>query len=127
MRMPSVAEDGWSLEDAEARHAEHPDSFWIPSLEARRGLYPGVGVKLMFYIDGEDAGVERMWLVVTDRRDDGAAYLGVLDNTPLSADAPGRLEAGFEIPFQPRHVIDIDGPNDATMAIAQAGPTRRWR
>ena len=126
MRLPSVEEDGWCLDDAEERHAEHPDTFWIPSLEARLGLYPGCGVKLMFYIDGTDGGVERMWVVVTDRLADGEAYLGVLDNTPLAGDAHGRLEPGFEIPFEPRHVIDVDGPSEATMKIAATEPTRRW-
>ena len=127
MRFPSVERDGWCLDDAEKRHSQHPDTFWIPSYEARCGLYPGCGVKLMFYIESLDGGgVERMWVVVTERLDNGEAYLGVLDNTPIAEEAHGKLEAGYEIPFEPRHVIDIDGPNDATMAIAKTGPARRW-
>ena len=127
MRFPSVERDGWCLDDAEERHSQYPDTFWIPSHEARRGLYPGCGVKLMFYIESPDGGgVERMWVVVTERLGNGDAYLGVLDNTPLAEEAHGKLGAGYEIPFEPRHVIDIDGPNDATMAIAKTEPARRW-
>ena len=127
MRFPSVERDGWCLGDAEERHSQHPDTFWIPSHEARWGLYAGCGVKLMFHIESPDGGgVERMWVVVTERLDSGEAYLGVLDNTPLAEEARGRLETGYEVPFEPRHVIDIDGPNDATMAIAKTGPARRW-
>jgi hypothetical protein len=128
MRPPSAELDGWSLDDGEERHAAAPETFWIPGLEARRGLYPGCGVKLMFRIDApEGPEVERMWVVVTQRFGDGEAYLGVLDNTPYSASARGRLEPGFELPFEPRHVIDIDNPSDATMRIARTAPTRRWR
>ena len=127
MRFPSVERDGWCLVDAEERHSQYPDTFWIPSHEARRGLDPGCGVKLMFYIESPDGGgVERMWVVVTERLGNGDAYLGVLDNTPLAEEAHGKLGAGYEIPFEPRHVIDIDGPNDATMAIAKTEPARRW-
>ena len=74
----------------------------------------------------DEAQVERMWVVVTRRNGDGEAYLGVLDNTPCFAWAAGRLEPGFELPFEPRHVIDIDDPTDATMSIARAEPARRW-
>jgi hypothetical protein len=128
MRLPSIGLDGWSLDDGEERHATAPGTFWIPSLEARRGLYPGCGVKLMFRIDTpRGPEVERMWVVVTRRIGDGDGYLGVLDNTPCSEWARGRLEPGFELPFGPCHVIDIDDPNDATMRIARAAPARPWR
>lgn len=127
MREPSIARDGWCLESGEERHAAAPATFWIPSREARRGLYPGCGVKLIFHIDTPDGpDVERMWVVVTRLLDEGPRYLGLLDSTPCSDRAPGRLEPGFEVPFEPRHVIDIDGPNDATIAIAAREPARRW-
>ena len=127
MRAPSIERDGWCLESGEERHAANPDTFWIPDLEARRGLYPGCGVKLIFHIDrpgGVD--VERMWVVVTQRLDDGARYLALLDNTPCSECGPGRLEPDFEVPFEPRHVINILDPCDATMALARRSPARRW-
>ena len=127
MHSPSIDEDGWCLDDAEALHTEFPDTFWIPSAAARRGLHPGCLVKLIFRMEAEDeAQVERMWVIVTQRVRDGEAYLGVLDNTPYFEWAVGHLEAGFELPFEPRHVIDIDDPTDSTMAIARAEPARRW-
>jgi hypothetical protein len=127
MRLPSIGLDGWSLDDGEERHAAAPETFWIPSREARRGLYPGCGVKLMFRIDTpQGSEVERMWAIVTQRFGEGERYLGVLDNTPCSDWAEGRLEPGFELPFEPRHVIDIDNPNDATMRLARTAPSRRW-
>lgn len=128
MRAPSLAADGWCLGSGEDRHAAAPNTFWIPSLEGRRGLWPGCGVKLIFHIDTPDgADVERMWVVVTQRLDDGSRYLGLLDSTPCSDWGPGRLEPGFEVPFEPMHVIDILDPCDATMAISRTPPTRRWR
>jgi len=126
-RSPSVERDGWCLDDGEARHADAPDTFWIPSQDAREGLYPGCHAKLIFRIAtprGEE--VERMWVVTTNRVP-GGGYLGMLDNTPYSEWAAGRLEPGFELPFEPHHVIDILDPDDATMALARAEPTRRWR
>ncbi len=127
MRAPSIERDGWCLESGEDRHAAAPDTFWIPDIEARRGLHPGCGVKLIFHIDTPDGpDVERMWVVITRRIDDGACYIGTLDSTPCSERGPGRLEPGFEVPFEPRHVIDIYDPCEATMAIARTPPTRRW-
>ena len=43
------------LDDAEARHEEFPDTFWIPSAEERMALTKDELVKLMFQItvDGE--------------------------------------------------------------------------
>jgi hypothetical protein len=127
VRAPSIERDGWCLESGEERHAAAPETFWIPSFEARRGLYPGCGVKLIFHIQTPDgADVERMWVVVTQRLDDGERYLGLLDSTPCSDWGPGRLEPDFEVPFEPRHVINILDPCEATMAIAQRPPARRW-
>ena len=127
MRLPSVEQDGWSLDDGEKLHAEFPDTFWIPSLVARQGLYPGSLVKLVFRMESEDdAQVERMWVVVTERIGNGEAYLGVLSNDPYFEGALGRLEFGFELPFEPRHVVDIDNPTDTTMASAKTEPARRW-
>jgi len=126
LRFPSTERDGWRLDDGEERHAEAPETFWIPSPEAREGLYPGCLAKLIFRLETPNGDeVERMWVVVTDRIESGE-YLGVLDNTPCSEAGPGRLEPGFELPFEPYHVIDIRDPNDYSMAVARAEPVRRW-
>lgn len=126
-RPPSSEQDGWCLDDGEARHAAAPETFWIPDHVARRGLFPGAGAKLIFRFaaPGGDE-VERMWVVVTRRIGDGESYLGVLASAPCSDWATGRLETGFELPFEPRHVVDIDGPCEETMAIARQEPARRW-
>jgi hypothetical protein len=38
----------WWLDDAEARHAEAPMSFFIPPAAKRNALSPGDAVKLLF-------------------------------------------------------------------------------
>ena len=107
-RLATKEQDGWWLSDGEEAHAESPDSFCIPPADARRRLEPGDIAKLRFYIlapDGSGELVEhgeRMWVQVLESRDEW--YLGVLDNDPHCTD---RLQAGMELWFQPRHVIDI--------------------
>lgn len=112
MSTPQLAteeHDGWRLSDGEEAHAESPDSFWIPPAEARRGLKPGDIAMLRFYILAPDESGElvehgeRMWVQVLESR--GEWYLGAIDNDPHCTD---RLQAGMELWFQPRHVIDID-------------------
>src|SRR5690349_24966056 len=46
-RRPAVPTD-WRLQDAEALHAEHPPSFFIPPAARRRALQPGELLKLRF-------------------------------------------------------------------------------
>lgn len=41
---------------------------------------------------------------VTFKLEDGSGYTGTLDNDPYSTN---KIKAGFEISFEPRHVIDI--------------------
>ncbi len=95
---------GWQLDDGEARHIAHPDSFWIPDLELRTGVVAGSIVKLIFAIaNGEDElGFERMWVVVEHAH--GTLFMGRLDNAPLTA---GRLGPGHPVFFGPEHIIDI--------------------
>ena len=83
----------WWLENADARHAEAPRSFFIPPLEHRRELAPGRLVKLVFAFDPPRRGhsAERMWVEVTQRHRDGT-YTGTLANDPseLSRARPRR-------------------------------------
>ncbi len=66
MRLTTLDEDGWELDDGEPIAAAHPDTFWIPPREERDALAPGQQVKLIFRIlvadeDGsEEVHVERM-------------------------------------------------------------------
>ena len=120
--------DGWCLEDGEKRHREAPETFWLPELRDRQSLEPGDLVKLIFRIsvDNEDepVAVERMWVIVRERV--GDQYLGILDNDPYAIDENEELWNGTELPFSPRHVIDIDRPDAAAASDPMPLPTRFW-
>lgn len=133
MRRPSLEKDYWDLESAEARHAETPDSFWIPDLSDREQIRPDTAVKLLFRIETEqadgsiDVAVERMWVYVTEQLSDG--YIGLLDNQPGSVDASSDfyLTLGAEVPFGPEHVIAIAvPPPEFVEAMREKLPSRRW-
>jgi hypothetical protein len=104
---------GWALDDAEALHAEHPRSFFIPREERRQALRPGELVRLGFtygpHADREGEGhTERMWVEVVEQAADGTTR-GVLRNTPARFTA---LEIGDRVAFEPRHVLSIDFSDD---------------
>lgn len=107
MREPDIERDGWSLEDGEARHREHPKSFEIPELAVRQALQPGDFAKLIFKISIEDDedSVERMWVIVRARTLGG--YIGMLDNQPSSVVENDQFWRGTEFPFEPLHIIDV--------------------
>ena len=93
----------YTLDDAEARNRETPDTFEIPSREARENLLPGEIVKLMFRISSETSEtVERMWVRVDERV--GGNYLGTLDNDPRTT---REFTAGIPVNFGPEHIIAI--------------------
>jgi hypothetical protein len=122
MRLPKLDVDG------EEYHRNAPATFWIPELSERQQLQPGDLVKLIFQIaiddPEDDVAIERMWVIVRERVPGG--YLGILDNEPSSIDENDQLWLGTEFPFQPKHVINIDTPNDETLRVASATPKRRW-
>ena len=93
----------FELESGEQLHAEAPDTFWIPPLPARQSLSSGDIVKLVFRIeeDGE-VNVERMLVVIQQATTEG--YVGILDNDPYCTD---QIQAGLELEFAPKHIIDI--------------------
>jgi hypothetical protein len=128
MRQADFDADGWCLDDGEALHAEAPETFWIPPREDRERLGLGDLVKLIFRIAVDDpaapVAVERMWVIVRERAEGG--YLGLLDNDPFALAENDELWSGVEIPFEPRHVIDIDPADEATEAKAKAPPARHW-
>lgn len=104
-----LEDDGWMIDDGEVAHAATPETFYIPALEQRQSLGVGDYAKLRFYIrvEDDDGGIEdcgeRMWVKVVGRLD--GWYRGELANQP---DATAEIQPGFEVWFQPRHVIDID-------------------
>jgi hypothetical protein len=91
----------WWLDDAEAKNAEAPASFFIPPATKRSSLVPGDRVKLLFAFESTPDGWngERMWVEVTSARE--GAYVGTLLNQPEHIDT---LAPGAEIEFGPQHV-----------------------
>lgn len=128
MREPDFTIDGWYLEDGEARHAEAPDTFWIPDRHRRESLEAGDLAKLVFRISvdnaDENVSVERMWVPVRERTPDG--YLGVLDNEPGAIAENDEFWPGTELPFSAKHVINIEERDTKTIALAREAPRRRW-
>jgi hypothetical protein len=128
MRDPDFDIDGWSLDDGEELHREAPETFWIPALNDRQSLQPGDFAKLVFRISVDDpnspVSVERMWVVVRERVTEG--YIGILDNEPDGIAENDDLWLGVEIPFAPRHVINVEPRNDESIALAASEPRRRW-
>lgn len=128
MREPDIKIDGWCLDDGESRYAAAPETFWIPDRRRRESLEPGDLAKLIFRIsvdDGdENVAVERMWVLVSERIDGG--YLGMLDNEPGAIAENDEFWLGIELPFSARHVIDIEGKDEKTVALARQEPLRRW-
>jgi hypothetical protein len=109
MKLASIFEDGWELEDGELRHRQSPKTFYIPPGYQRYLLGKGELVKLMFRIGLRDSEgqeteeVERMWVIV-DRRVGLRQYVGTLDNDAYCTKA---MTAGLKVVFEPRHVIQI--------------------
>ncbi len=80
-QMSSQSDPGWALLSGEDRHAEAPQTFWIPDLDRRESLRVGDLAKLLFDIATQEEqglvwGVERMWVRVT--KSESSAYVGVL-------------------------------------------------
>ncbi|MGC6329320.1 hypothetical protein [Rhizorhabdus sp. FW153] len=128
MREPDFEIDGWCLEDGEARHAEAPDTFWIPERGKREGLEAGDLAKLIFRIsvdnDDENVSAERMWVIVRERTPHG--YLGILDNEPDAIAENDEFWLGTELPFSAKHVIDIEERDEKTIALALQEPRTHW-
>jgi len=124
LHIATIAQDGWTLESGEKRHAQDPDTFEIPSRVKRESLSRGDAVQLLFDIetgdtDQVDRGVDRMWVIVKERAD--GLYIGVLDSDPGIAEGL-TLRPGTEVLFGPEHVIDIDRPPDNYL-LEKFGPS----
>jgi hypothetical protein len=128
VREPEFHLDGWSLDDGEQRHAIAPDTFEIPPLWIREILEPGDLAKLIFKIavddDADPEVFERMWVVVSARTRDG--YIGILDNEPSAIAENDTFWRGSELPFSPRHIIDVSKANEESRAIAARPPKAPW-
>ena len=101
-RAATFAEDGWILEDAEARHQAHPATFWIPDFSLRDNLEGGDWAKLIFLPSDQTRHTgERMWAEVEVRN--GSFYRGRLLNTPVVIK---QLQLNSVFWFEPHHIID---------------------
>ena len=102
--MATVEQDRWTLDNAESRHAESPDTFHIPSREERTGLQVGQMVQLLFlFLNAEPDGspiidCEKMWVTIQGVA--GGRYWGQLESLPHTSTAPAPLD---RIEFGPEH------------------------
>ena len=127
MRAPSLERDGWCLLDGEQLSREAPQTFHIPELALRQNLQLGDFAKLTFEIavEGEKyPSVERMWVVIRERTPSG--YLGVLDNEPDCISENDRFWLEAEVPFDHRHIIAVQGSDEASVALAKAPVSIPW-
>lgn len=128
MREPDFDLDGWCLEDGELFHEAAPTTFWIPTKEKREDLQAGDFAKLIFRINVDDpknpAPAERMWVIVRERIAGG--YLGVLDNDPDALAENEEFWSGIELPFEPRHIINILPRDESSIKLAKETPRRLW-
>jgi hypothetical protein len=95
------------LDSAEELHAQHPDTFSIPSREERTTLRVGARVQLVFLLRGTPRGQpviqgERMW--VTIQKVQGGRYVGTLTSDPATSRV---LQPGDQIEFGPEHVACV--------------------
>lgn len=93
----------YTLDNGEDLHREFPETFYLPTREAREALLPGKIVKVIFRFSiGDEVHVERMWVCVQSRAEGG--YIGLLDNDPYCTKD---LQSGASVAFGPEHVIQI--------------------
>jgi len=106
----------YTLLDAEAQHAETPDTFAIPNQLDRDTLRPGDMVKICFQGLDHETGCEgeRIWVEVTGTSPDG--YTGTLANDPFYL----RLEYGQPVEFTSANILCIQRADGDAM-IAEFG------
>jgi hypothetical protein len=127
VRAPDLHKDGWCLLDGEQLNRDAPKTFHIPDLAVRRNLQLGDFAKLVFEIAVEGdkyPSVERMWVVIRERTPSG--YLGVLDNEPDCISENDSFWLGTEVPFDHRHIIAVQGSDEASVALAKAPVPIPW-
>jgi hypothetical protein len=128
MRSADFEKDGWCLDDAEERHREAPETFFIPELEVRQSLQAGDFAKLIFRIavaGDNPLSVQRMWVIVCVRTPTG--YVGMLDNEPGDIAENSEFWLGTELAFEYRHVIAVMHSNPESTALARAPVPLPWK
>lgn len=131
MEIAQFEKDYWELRDGEKCHSDNPDTFWIPELEKRESLKRGDAAKLIFDIECDDKGKiiiqgERIFVIVSEVV--GNKYIGILDSQPACIEKGQDdiyLCFGAEIPFEPRHVVDIARPPEEYIEWQLSQPPER--
>lgn len=112
-RLAAIEFDGYHLISGVVMNEQFPDTFSIPTADARASVIPTDYVKLAFEVavdDPEsDEGIqvlgERMWVRVEGAY--GPYLWGNLSNTPSFGGEEIDLTHGSEVVFLPEHIIDI--------------------
>lgn len=104
---PTLEEHGWTLENAEERQANAPNSFPIPSREERESLVVGRRVQLLFnFLNRDEHGAiidcEKMWVTIESTRDQN--YTGCLENAPATSNL---VSPGDIVTFEPANISSI--------------------
>jgi len=106
--MADKKEKPYNLTDGIKRNIKHTNTFQIPTTSERKRIKKGSFVKLGFErknpAPNETSG-ERMWVQITEIKDDRKKFIGTLDNDPVVL--PDVLKCGDEIEFEDKHIIGI--------------------
>lgn len=129
MRLPSLALDGWQIDDAGECLAAVGRGGAIPVRTLREAVATGSLCKLYFRMTGGNTRPEGLWVSV--QRREGAKYFGVLlqDAACPEAAPSSYLMAGSEVPFAARHIAEIIAPYELgpdERALAALPPTQVW-
>ena len=95
-----------ALVDAQARHAEHPDTFPVPSEHEVDALRPGDYAKVSVEVGGEHGGGENFWCWIAER--EGDRFRALVSNILVLAHEHG-LRLGDALDFEARHIRDVAG------------------
>lgn len=94
-----MSTQAYTLGNGEERHANHPETFLIPTRAARESMVAKDKVRLMFNFEGF---TERMDVRITEKSSTGE-YTGIILSSPWVIP----IEKGAQLKFGPEHVIDI--------------------
>ena len=95
----------YTLLDAQQRHAEHPETFDVPTPAEIAAMRPGDHVKIgATFTPTEGIDTERYWLLL-NATTDGERFTGVVDND-LVYTAHHGLRYGDQLTVLSRHLMD---------------------
>lgn len=97
---PKVPNPGYGWIDGEARNAEHPATFEIPTLEERQAL--GIGDSAKIGIEGPEGG-ERFWILIVAKLDTGE-IVGEVANELIDTEHHG-IDYLDYVKVELRHII----------------------